>query len=69
MGVYIVGTTHAHKDKHSISLEQGRKHDIASNMPKMTVGQTNETKARHVEETHEMTFMFAHMHVTEGRMI
>lgn len=35
MGVYIVGTTDAHKYKPSISPEQGRKHAIAMSVPKM----------------------------------
>ena len=40
----------------STSPEWGRKHDIVINMPKTTVGQTSEKEARHVEETHKMTF-------------
>ena len=56
MGVYIIKTTHAHKGKPLILLEHGRKHDITINMRKMTVGLTSEKEARHVEETHKMTF-------------
>jgi len=51
--VYIVNTTQAQP---SSSPEGGHKHDIEINMPKMTVRQTSEKEARHVEETHEMTF-------------
>jgi len=43
-GVYIVETTHGNEDKPSISPKQGRKHDMAINMPKMTVGQTSKRK-------------------------
>ncbi len=56
-GVYRVKTTHAHEDKPLISPEQGRKHDMAINMPKMKVGQTSKKEARHVEQTHEMNFL------------
>lgn len=69
MGVYIVGTSHAHKEKPSISPEQGHNHDIAISMPKMTFGQTSEKEERHVEEMYEMNFVFSHMHDTRDRMI
>ena len=59
-GVYIVKTTHSHKYKPSLSLEQGLNLDIAINMPKTTVGQTSKKEARHVEETHEIIFWCLH---------
>lgn len=67
--VYITNTTHTHKYKPSISLERGCKFDIAINMLKMIVGKKNKKEARHVEERHEMNFVFAHMRVTEDIMI
>lgn len=51
--VYIVNTT---QRQPSTSAELGRKHDIAINMLKMTVGRTSEKEARHVEEIDKMTF-------------
>ena len=53
INVYIASTT---QTKPSTSIERGRKHDITINMLKMKVGQTSEKEARHVEETHKMTF-------------
>lgn len=35
-------------------LEQTRKHEITTNMLKKRVRQTSETKAGHIDETHEM---------------
>ena len=40
----------------STSPEQGRKNGIAINMLKTIVGRASEKEARHVEETHKMTF-------------
>ena len=55
-GVHIAKTTQTHKYIPSKSLDQSYKHETTINMPKMTVGSTSEKEARHIEETHGITF-------------
>lgn len=51
--VYITNTSHSQP---STSSKWGLNDEITINMPKTTFGQTSEKEARHVEETHTITF-------------
>jgi len=54
--VHIPKAKQTHKEKPSKSPELDHKHDIPINMPKTIVVSTSENEARHVGETHGMTF-------------
>jgi len=63
--VHRAKKTHANKYKPSKSLEQDCKHDKEINMLKEDDWSNKRQGERHIEKTHQMTFV----HIIEDRMI